>query len=86
MKFTLGLVCISVLFSDPALASSPEKGMEKREQGTEFIGKFDKNRDGKVSESEFPGPQEHFQEFDSNKDGYIDEKEAPVKLPRKKRS
>lgn len=41
--------------------------------------------DGKVSESEFPGPSEHFQEFDKNNDGYIDKDEAPTKPPRRRR-
>ena len=39
-----------------------------------FIAKFDKNKDGKVTKKEFPGP---FDRFDVNKDGVIDKTEAP---------
>ena len=42
-----------------------------------FIADFDKDKDGKVSGEEFPGPAEHFKDLDRNADGYVDESEAP---------
>ena len=81
----IGLICISLLLFEGSTASAQEKSAENRELGAEFITKFDKDMDGKVSESEFPGPSEHFQEFDKNNDGYIDKDEAPTKPPRRRR-
>ncbi|MFC1581015.1 hypothetical protein ACFL4N_08910 [Thermodesulfobacteriota bacterium] len=40
-----------------------------------FIVKFDKDKDGKVSNKEFTGS--HFSEFDKNGDGFIEPHEAP---------
>ena len=40
-----------------------------------FIVKFDKDKDGKVSNKEFTGS--HFPQFDKNGDGFIEPDEAP---------
>jgi len=48
---------------------------------SEFIKRHDRNGDGKVSRSEFPGPREHFKEFDKNKDNAITIDEAPTGPP-----
>ncbi len=32
----------------------------------ELIARLDKDKDGKISESEFDGPAEHFSQFDAN--------------------
>jgi len=79
------LIIISLLLFGCANASSTEKSTEDRKSGSAFIAKLDKDSDNKVSESEFPGPSEHFQEFDKNDDGYIDEDEAPTKRPSRRR-
>ena len=81
----IGLICVFLLLFGYTIVSAQEKSAANRELGTAFITKFDKDLDGKVSESEFPGPSEHFQEFDKNNDGYIDKDEAPTKPPRKRR-
>jgi len=52
----------------------PPSGMRK---GVGFIGRFDKNNDGRVSRKEFPGSDHKFKHLDKNKDSYIDEGEAP---------
>ncbi len=46
-----------------------------------FFRRFDKNQDGKVSKSEFDGPQDHFSRLDRNQDGYISSDEAPTGPP-----
>ena len=38
---------------------------------------FDQNGDGKVSQSEFKGPEDLFSKMDRNSDGYITEDEVP---------
>ncbi len=46
-----------------------------------FIGRLDKNKDGKVSRMEFDGPPIHFKDFDKDNDGYISTDEAPTGPP-----
>lgn len=53
-----------------------------QDQVCRFIQHFDQNQDGRVSASEFPGPQENFSQLDQNSDGYIDATEAPRKRQR----
>ncbi|MCP4154014.1 MAG: calcium-binding protein, partial [bacterium] len=47
-----------------------------------FILRLDKDKDGKVSKSEFDGPKLHFKDFDKNGDGFIEKSEAPTGPPR----
>jgi hypothetical protein len=47
----------------------------------DFVRRFDRNGDGKVSKSEFDGSAEHFSRFDRNGDGYISVQEAPQGPP-----
>jgi hypothetical protein len=49
--------------------------------GGDFVRRLDRNRDGKVSKSEFDGPAEHFSHLDKNGDGYISTQEAPQGPP-----
>ena len=49
-----------------------------------FIQKYDKDNDGKLSKEEFPGSDKAFSNLDKNQDGYIDKDEA--KLATKERS
>jgi ankyrin repeat protein len=51
--------------------------------GRAFIQIFDKDKDGRVSEAEFPGRDMGLERFDTNNDGYIDETEAPTSPPAK---
>jgi len=37
----------------------------------------DQDDDGRVSQDEFSGPSDHFDDLDQNQDGYIDRDEAP---------
>ena len=48
---------------------------------TRWILHLDKDKDGKVSRSEFDGPPQHFNRFDKNRDGFINESEAPTGPP-----
>jgi len=48
-----------------------KEGAVPRGMGKNFIQKFDKDNDGKVSKEEFPGPAEHFPRMDKNGDGFI---------------
>ena len=47
-----------------------------------FVGRLDRNGDGKVSRSEFDGPPDQFPLLDRNGDGYLSEDEAPQFPPR----
>jgi HlyD family secretion protein len=42
-----------------------------------FISMFDKDNDGRLSKSEFQGPEDFFSRIDKNGDGYISADEAP---------
>jgi len=46
-----------------------------------FIGRLDKDGDGKVSRDEFDGPSRRFPRLDKNGDGFIDADEAPQGPP-----
>jgi Ca2+-binding EF-hand superfamily protein len=50
---------------------NPEEGMRR------FLGRFDRNNDGKLARDEFPRffPAERFDEMDTNRDGQIDTQE-----------
>jgi hypothetical protein len=52
-----------------------------REDGGSFVEHLDRNNDGKVSRSEFDGPEDHFDLLDKNHDGYLSEDEAPTGPP-----
>ena len=45
-------------------------------KGPVWFRKFDRNGDGEVSRSEFPGTREQFDQIDANRDGYITIEEA----------
>lgn len=57
-----------------------------RERGpgnfSRFVQRLDRNRDGKVSKSEFDGPANHFDHLDRDGDGYLSESEMPQGPPR----
>ena len=81
MKHFFGLLCAFLLFSRVAPASAEKQSEEDRVLGPAFIAKFDTNKDGKVSMSEFPETSEPFPDFyrlDKNRDGYIDKDEVPT--------
>jgi hypothetical protein len=46
-----------------------------------FVGRLDRDGDGKVSRQEFDGPPEHFARFDKNGDGFLGADEAPSGPP-----
>jgi len=52
--------------------------------GNDFIKRFDRDGDGKVSKDEFDGPQEHFNHFNKDSDGFISKEEAPKGPPPRK--
>ena len=49
--------------------------------GARFVQRLDRNRDGKVSRTEFDGPPNHFNHLDRDRDGYLSEDEAPPSPP-----
>jgi hypothetical protein len=49
--------------------------------GGNFLQKFDKDNDGKVSKEEFTGPEQIFQRFDKDGDGYVTKPELPTGPP-----
>lgn len=57
------------------------QGMNRRPSGDDFVHRLDKDGDGKVSRSEFDGPNEHFQRLDKNNDGFLSSDEAPQGPP-----
>ncbi len=46
-----------------------------------FVSRLDRDGDGKVSRTEFDGPQDHFGILDRNGDGYLSDTEAPKGPP-----
>lgn len=60
----------------PRMGGIPD-GNGPKGTGQNFIGKFDKDNDGKVSKDEFPGPAEHFSDMDKNGDGFVTADEMP---------
>jgi HlyD family secretion protein len=55
----------------------PDQGGGKMPSSGDFISRFDKDNDGKISKSEFQGPENFFSQLDKNGDGYISKDEAP---------
>ncbi len=54
-------------------------------RGKGFIQHFDQDGDGKVSQDEFSGSDDHFTRLDQDGDGYVSENEAPQGPPRQGR-
>ncbi|MCP4784156.1 MAG: DUF1566 domain-containing protein [Fuerstiella sp.] len=50
-----------------------------------FVGRLDRDGDGKVSRREFDGPPGAFDREDRNRDGYLSEDEAPQRPPQRNR-
>lgn len=61
-----------------------QKDQRKLSSNSKFINRLDKNKDGKVSLSEFPRADKQFNHLDKNSDGYITEDEAPKGPPKKR--
>ncbi|MFH1136711.1 MAG: EF-hand domain-containing protein [Pseudomonadota bacterium] len=62
-------------------AAEAPQGPPPRGKKPDFIGDLDRDKDGKVSREEFPGPPEHFKQLDRSGDGFIDAAEAPQGPP-----
>jgi HlyD family secretion protein len=63
----------------PSQGSMPAQG--GAQAGGNFITRFDKDGDGKISKSEVQGQENLFTRFDKNGDGYITKDEAPQGRP-----
>ncbi len=50
-------------------------------QGTDFMERFDRDGDNRISKEEFSGPAEVFSRLDKNGDGYIGTGEIPARSP-----
>ncbi len=64
----------------PRMGGIPD-GTGPKGMGLNFIRKFDKDNDGKVSKDEFPGPAEHFSNIDKNGDGFVTADEVQAGRP-----
>ncbi len=64
------------------LPKGPPKGKDGKIRKPKSFSSLDKDSDGKISQKEFPGPDDHFSQFDIDKDGYLDESEMPKRPPR----
>jgi len=60
------------------------KNIYSKSENNRFMNRFDKNKDGKVSQSEFDREERHFNHLDKNHDGYISANEAPKGPPQKR--
>ncbi len=82
---------VSPVTEGPALEKkskqSPQNRPSQNQQNNRpgFVQRLDKNKDGKVSRSEFRGPAQRFDRFDLNKDGFISQDEAPTGPPPERR-
>jgi Ca2+-binding EF-hand superfamily protein len=80
-RFQMLFVLMSVFFFATAIFMTPKIAEGKQ---AEFINKYDKDEDGKISKDEFKGSDKAFDNLDKNQDGYIDKDEA--QKDRKKQS
>jgi Ca2+-binding EF-hand superfamily protein len=56
--------------------------MHKKGPSTdEFFQRFDTDKDEKLTQEEFPGPDDHFEKLDENNDGFIAKNEMKEVLP-----
>jgi hypothetical protein len=63
------------------MGQQPNMGGPQDASAAAFIARLDKDGDGKVSQAEFDGPDEHFNQADQDQDGYLIESEAPSGPP-----
>ena len=82
MKTKLTLM-ILLLAGGVAMAERQDDNQRKPPTAKELMERLDKDKDGKISESEFDGPAEHFKKFDKNNDGYLSTDEIPSGPPPK---
>jgi len=89
----------NITVSQESVKEVPKKGIQEgrplppakepiqphKKAGKKFIYQFDRNNDGRVSRSEFPGPDQVFRNLDRNDDGFIDVEEAPERRPSHKK-
>ena len=85
MNMTKQLIIWMSLATLGAVARPQQGGGERRgpdgKGGAGFVDRLDRDGDGKISESEFDGPAEHFSRFEVNGDGFISEDEASTGPP-----
>jgi hypothetical protein len=67
------------LAADPGVARPT--GAPSGPDSQEFVQRFDRDNDDRVSREEFPGSAEHFQALDSDGDGFVNAAEAPQGPP-----
>ncbi|WP_372809227.1 hypothetical protein [Pontiella sp.] len=72
---------VCILLAAATTMAQQGNGNRQPMSAAEMIAKLDKDNDGKISKTEFNGPDEHFTMFDADKDGYISESEVPSGPP-----
>lgn len=92
--FTIMIICLSVVcvfmafgyfasegFAQRSYQQNVEEGQQSNSGGN-HLARLDKDDDGKISQDEFPGPDEHFTKLDADQDGYLSESELPKRPPK----
>lgn len=78
-----------LIFISGITGCAGQQGASKRRGGSQgrpptkeqLFSQFDTDKDGRLSQEEFPGPDAHFTKLDKNSDGYLDEDEVPEAPP-----
>ncbi len=75
------LMITLLLAAGTAMAQQGGGQSRQAPSAQDLITRLDTDKDGKISESEFDGPAEHFSQFDTNGDGYLSTDEIPSGPP-----
>lgn len=77
------LMIALLLAAGTTMARNRSQGRQQPPSAQDMISRLDTDNDGKISQSEFDGPSEHFTQFDADGDGYLSESELPPGPPRR---
>jgi hypothetical protein len=74
-------IIILLLAAGTSMASQNKNQKGEAPSASDLVTRLDKDNDGKISQSEFDGPDEHFTMFDVDGDGYLIITEIPSGPP-----
>ncbi|MDF7799442.1 EF-hand domain-containing protein [Pontiellaceae bacterium B1224] len=74
-------ILILLLAAGTTMAAQNNQQQGAAPSASDMITRLDKDNDGKISKSEFDGPDEHFTTFDIDGDGYLITTEIPSGPP-----